>query len=120
MKSLDIGGSGLNDILTFILVFMGSPKRMKNPHFRAKLAECLEALLPIRDVRGYETGSPYFPMLNRESLFSSHPHINQLVPCLLNVFVSVEVTGQATFEAKFTYRRPMYAILKFLWEKQVS
>ena len=32
--------------MTLILVFMGSPDRMKNPHLRAELAETLAALMP--------------------------------------------------------------------------
>ena len=32
--------------MTLILVFMGSPERMKNPHLRAELAETLAALMP--------------------------------------------------------------------------
>jgi hypothetical protein len=36
----------LNHLMTFILVFMGSPSRMRNPHFRANMAEALEALMP--------------------------------------------------------------------------
>jgi len=33
--------------MTLILVFMGSPERMKNPHLRAELAETLAALMPF-------------------------------------------------------------------------
>lgn len=33
-------------LFTFILVFMGSTERMRNPHLRAHLAACLEVLLP--------------------------------------------------------------------------
>ncbi|CAG0913717.1 unnamed protein product [Notodromas monacha] len=118
----NFAGRSLEEILTFVLVFMGSPKRMKNPHFRAKLAECLEALLPINDDKSFgpDQGGGYFPMLTRAALFTSHPHIRQLVPCLLNVFVSIEVTGQSVaFEEKFNYRKPMYTIMKFAWEKDV-
>ncbi|CAF3991219.1 unnamed protein product, partial [Rotaria sp. Silwood1] len=36
---------------------------------------------------------------------------------LLDVFVSIELTGQAVaFEQKFNYRRPMYVILEYLWK----
>ena len=33
-------------MFSFILVFMGSTERMRNPHLRAQLAACLEVLLP--------------------------------------------------------------------------
>lgn len=36
----------LENILTFILIFMGNHRYMKNPHLRAELAEGLSALLP--------------------------------------------------------------------------
>ena len=36
----------LEPLLTFILVFMGSPNRIRNPHLRAHMAEGLEALMP--------------------------------------------------------------------------
>ena len=43
---LQSGGDGLDHFMTLILVFMGSPDRMKNPHLRAELAETLAALMP--------------------------------------------------------------------------
>ena len=40
----------------------------------------------------------------------------EVVPTLLRVFVDIEMTGQAVeFEMKFSYRRPMYEIMKYLW-----
>ena len=39
-------GNRLEHFMTLIMVFMGSPERMKNPHLRAELAETLAALLP--------------------------------------------------------------------------
>ena len=42
--------------------------------------------------------------------------IENLPRVLLDVFVSIELTGQAVaFEQKFSYRRPMYDILEYLW-----
>lgn len=35
--------------MTLVLVFMGSPKRMKNPHLRAQLAEMLASLMPLQE-----------------------------------------------------------------------
>lgn len=46
-----------------------------------------------------------------------HPLIEHLAEKLLNVFVSIEMTGQSVqFEQKFNYRRPMYMILEHIWE----
>ena len=53
---------------------------------------------------------------NRTQLFTSHPLVSYMSETLLNVFVSIEMTGESVeFEAKFNYRRPMYAILKYMW-----
>ena len=38
--------NNLGHLLTFIMTFMGSSSRMRNPHMRAHLAEALEALMP--------------------------------------------------------------------------
>lgn len=38
----------LEHLLSFVLVFMSSPKRMKNPHLRAEMAEMLASLMPIQ------------------------------------------------------------------------
>lgn len=52
-------------------MFMGSRKWVKNPHLRAKMADCLEALLPKADQQGMvPNASVYY----REQLFLSHPH----------------------------------------------
>lgn len=46
-----------------------------------------------------------------------HPLIEHLAEKLLNVFVSIEMTGQSVqFEQKFNYRRPMYMVLEHIWE----
>jgi hypothetical protein len=51
-----------------------------------------------------------------EAIFTDHPLIEHLPRVLLDVFVSIELTGQAVaFEQKFNYRRPMYEILEYLW-----
>lgn len=41
----------------------------------------------------------------------------QIVSHLLQVFVSIEMTGQSVqFEQKFNYRRPMYVVMQYLWK----
>lgn len=101
--------------MTMILVYMGSPQRMKNPHLRARLAEALEALLPFHkdEPAGLNTLGGY----QREKLFLDHEHRRQIVTSLLEVFVGIEMTGQSVqFEQKFNYRRPMYLVMDYLWE----
>ena len=52
-------------------------------------------------------------------LFANHPLIEHLSEKLLHVFVSIEMTGQSVqFEQKFNYRRPMYLVLEYIWEKE--
>lgn len=115
----ETGGSGLQYFMTLILVFMGSPERMKNPHLRAKLAETLAALMPENpDSMNVRRGilSRYY----REQLFEHHALIDHLAEKLIHVFVSIEMTGQSVqFEQKFSYRRPMYQVLHYIWEKEV-
>ena len=41
-----LNGGILEHWMTFIIVFLGSPDRMRNPHLRAKISEGLEAMLP--------------------------------------------------------------------------
>ncbi len=55
--------------------------------------------------------------VSAETIFKEHPLIEHLPRVLLDVFVSIELTGQAVaFEQKFNYRRPMYEILEYFWK----
>ncbi|XP_045518341.1 ubiquitin conjugation factor E4 A [Pieris brassicae] len=112
-EEADLAGL-LQPALTLVLAFMRDSSRTYNPHLRARLAECLEAMLPNHG----EEQQPLSNMASfyREQLFKEHPHRLQLVPCLLDVFVGIEMTGQSVqFEQKFNYRRPMYVVMEFLW-----
>ncbi|XP_045772732.1 ubiquitin conjugation factor E4 A [Maniola jurtina] len=112
-EEADIAGL-LQPALTLVLTFMGDSSRTYNPHLRARLAECLEAMLPNHpdDQQPLSNIASFY----REQLFKNHPHRLQLVSCLLDVFVGIEMTGQSVqFEQKFNYRRPMYLVMDFLW-----
>jgi Ubiquitin elongating factor core len=53
----------------------------------------------------------------REQLFRTHKMVDQLAPALVNVFVTIEMTGQGVqFEYKFKYRQPMYLALRYVWQ----
>ncbi|KAH8411922.1 hypothetical protein KR222_002464 [Zaprionus bogoriensis] len=109
---IQLYSSSHDAIFKLILLFMGSSELVKNPHLRAKLADALEFLLPTQI-----TGSTRKAF--HTHVFDSHPDRLQVVRSLLNVFVSIEMTGQSVqFEQKFNYRRPMYAIMEFLWTKE--
>lgn len=109
---LNIYVSSHDAIFKMTLLFMGSSSLVKNPHLRAKLAEALEFLLPTP-----VAGSVRQRFITH--VFDTHPDRLKVVRSLLNVFVSIEMTGQSVqFEQKFNYRRPMYAIMEFLWTKK--
>jgi ubiquitin conjugation factor E4 A len=72
------GSALLNPVLTEVLVFMGSPQRMRNPHLRARLAECLESLLPHHSEEQPAFNPNPLGSFNRERLFRSHPHRKQV------------------------------------------
>ncbi|XP_014284725.1 ubiquitin conjugation factor E4 A [Halyomorpha halys] len=116
-QSLEEGGLALMEpLLSLLLVMMGSKRRASNPHLRAELAQSLECLLP-RDQGQVPTLDPNpLGVFYRERLFIDHPHKTQIVVCLINVFVSIEMTGEGVaFEQKFNYRRPMYTVMDYLW-----
>uniref|UniRef100_A0A6G1S3T2 Ubiquitin conjugation factor E4 A n=1 Tax=Aceria tosichella TaxID=561515 RepID=A0A6G1S3T2_9ACAR len=104
----------LEPLMTLIITFMGKSSLMQNPHLRARFAEILECLMP------HSSSDPYrgTGFLGCPELFETHPLVEQIAPALVNVFVSIEMTGEGVqFEQKFSYRRPMYLVLEYLWER---
>jgi ubiquitin conjugation factor E4 A len=71
------GFNKLKPILSFILIYMGSPERMKNPHVRARLAEALEALLPHHN--GEPSNFNTYGEYQREMLFTQHEHRSEVI-----------------------------------------
>lgn len=61
----------LEVLLSFIVIFMESKDRMRNPHVRAKLAEVLEALLPQH--KDEPTGLNSTGAYQRTTLFKNYP-----------------------------------------------
>lgn len=55
---------------------MTSNSRVRNPHLRARLAECLDSLLPHTDEDSSTSNS--IGSFNREMLFLNHPHRKQV------------------------------------------
>lgn len=109
----EFAGEKLSHFMTLILVYMGNPDRMKNPHLRAELAETLSMLLPNDQEQNRALMSRYY----KGQLFVQHPLINHLAEKIIHVFVSIEMTGQSVqFEQKFNYRRPMYQVMEHIWE----
>lgn len=49
-------------------------------------------------------------------LFINNENKQYLIPCLIHVYVSIELTGQSVaFEQKFQYRRNIYEVIEYLW-----
>lgn len=97
--------------LYLILAFMGHPDRLFNPHIRAQIAESIECLLPRQNVALFD-----FQKSLSERIFLNHGCSSLICQSLINVFVSIEMSGQSVqFEQKFNYRRPMYELFEFLW-----
>lgn len=102
-QAIDTDIDAQNSIFTVILTFMGDVNRARNPHLRARFAECLESLLPKK--------CNAFGCSSKMHLFTQHMYRFEVVPNLLNVFVSIEMTEQ-----KLNYRRPMYTIMEYIWK----
>ena len=112
--------SYLNSFISLVLVYMGNSKVLFNPHCRAQLAEAAESLIPKKSSSSQGSSLFDYTAMNRKKLayysFAKHPCSSYISESLLNVFVSIEMTGQSVqFEQKFNYRRPMYELLDFLW-----
>lgn len=101
----------LEPLMTTIIIFMGHSSLVQNPHLRARFAEILECLMPHQSTHHR---MPAF--VGCVHLFENHPLVEELTTSLVNVFVSIEMTGEGVqFEQKFSYRRPMYIVLEYLW-----
>lgn len=110
-----ISNTNFEPLLTFILSFIASPHKMKNPHLRAKLAEVLEELIPKPSQSPYQRNT--FGL--NQDLYKNFEHKQYLIPCLIHVYVSIELTGQSVaFEQKFQYRRSIYEVIQYLWNEQ--
>lgn len=108
-QNIQLYTSSHDAFFNMIVHFMGSSKLASNPHTRAKLAEAMEFFVPKRP------NGETFPT----DVIDVHANRWKLVPSLINVFVTIEMTGQSVqFEQKFNYRRPMYAIMEYLWTKE--
>ncbi|KAJ7373174.1 Ubiquitin conjugation factor E4 A [Desmophyllum pertusum] len=120
-ETLESAGRSLHHLVTFFVIYMGSPERVRNPHLRAKLAETLEALVPVQknqNSAGLLSVSPV-NMFNRQNAFLQHKVAPAYLPqALLQLFVDIEFTGHSMqFEQKFGYRHHMYSVLQFMWKQ---
>ncbi|XP_061358097.1 probable ubiquitin conjugation factor E4 [Gastrolobium bilobum] len=103
-KALD--GVVLDEFMNFIIMFMASPKFIKNPYLRAKMVEVLNCWMPSRSLSTTAT------------LFEGHQlSLEYLVRNLLNLYVDIEFTGSHTqFYDKFNIRHNIAELLEYLWQ----
>ncbi|XP_077577780.1 ubiquitin conjugation factor E4 B isoform X1 [Stigmatopora nigra] len=98
----------VQDIVTFLVVFICSQNYIRNPYLIAKLVEVL-----------FVTNPAVQPRTQRFSeMMENHPlSINQLVPALMKFYTDVEHTGATSeFYDKFTIRYHISTIFKSLWQ----
>eukprot|EP00271_Cylindrocystis_brebissonii_P000919 TRINITY_DN11118_c0_g1_i1.p1 TRINITY_DN11118_c0_g1~~TRINITY_DN11118_c0_g1_i1.p1 ORF type:complete len:1080 (-),score=209.96 TRINITY_DN11118_c0_g1_i1:1215-4454(-) len=100
----------LDEMMSFLVMFVGSPLHIKNPYLRAKMVDVLTHWMPAR-----------FPNPTLSSrmaaLFEGHPLAMQhLTPNLLKIYVDMEFTGgHNAFYDKFSARFQISSLLEYLW-----
>ncbi|TRY82499.1 hypothetical protein DNTS_013817 [Danionella cerebrum] len=98
----------IEDIVTFLVVFICSQNYIKNPYLIAKLVEVLFVTNPAVQPRTQR----FFEMMENHPL-----SVNQLVPALMKFYTDVEHTGATSeFYDKFTIRYHISTIFKSLWQ----
>lgn len=105
-----LDGVTLDEFMSFIVMFMGSPLHIKNPYLRAKMVELLQHWMPSH--------CPNPTLSNKmASLFEGHPlAMAHLTPNLLKLYVDIEFTGgHNAFYEKFTIRFRIAELLEYLW-----
>lgn len=102
-RSLEEPGFSLvSELLNAVLIFMTSNSRVRNPHLRARLAECLDCLLPHADEDSSITNSigTYY----RKMLFLKHPHrkqVRNILILLVNVYSLFFIKGIGDLNLNF-------------------
>ncbi|KAG7521279.1 ubiquitin conjugation factor E4 B isoform X2 [Solea senegalensis] len=98
----------VQDIVTFLVVFICSQNYIRNPYLIAKLVEVLFVTNPAVQSRTQRFSE----------MMENHPlSIKQLVPALMKFYTDVEHTGATSeFYDKFTIRYHISTIFKSLWQ----
>ncbi|KAK9804240.1 hypothetical protein WJX72_002942 [[Myrmecia] bisecta] len=110
-----VDSTRMEELISFLVVGIGSPHALKNPYLRGKLVEVLTMWMPMEGVDGRAARMPLAASLM--SLFEGHPLVQQhMVRSLLQLYVDIEhVDRSNAFFAKFTIRYQIGEILKYLW-----
>ena len=97
-------------LINFISIYMADKSRMYNVHLRSRFGEVLEAILPVS--HRYKTQTVFCNVLEE---FSS---VENLTENCFQLFVDIQFTGDdnTAFARKFSLRRPLFTVIKFLWK----
>lgn len=106
----NLSGLNLEELITFLVVFLSSPDYVASPHLRAQMSKVMfYVFLPPPDDQGFTTGH----VQHAEMLLSTHPLAQaHLAPSLLALYGDVEHTG---FYDKLEHRYNIACLLKYLW-----
>ncbi|KAK9722707.1 Ubiquitin conjugation factor E4 [Basidiobolus ranarum] len=104
--------SSCDDLINFIVTFIGNSKYIKNPYLKAKLVEILFFFtLPF----------PGEPSGGLAAYFDTNTlALEHLMPALMKFYVEVEQTGlHSQFYDKFNIRYNISQVLKAAWKNQI-
>lgn len=106
-----LGGFNLDELLSFLVVFLASPEYMHSPHLRAKMSQVLYYIfLPVEETHNDQTT----PSHTSSYALPTHPLASEyLAPALLELYGDVEHTG---FYDKLEHRYNIACCLKYLWK----
>jgi len=105
--------SDFDDLLTFMVAFLGADTYLTNPSIRAQYVEILAELVPSSDDshhRGPTPGDAY-PRLFETNALSCL----QIVPYLMRFYVDVEFAGDHGYYHKWGSRHHITKVLAYLW-----
>lgn len=106
----------LDDFVTLMVTFIGSPSYVKNPYLRARFTTLLRFLVPRSEDNDYSGhGSERLAAVFHSNALAKRC----LAPALMQFFVDIEFTGAHTGAYdKYTYRHEMNQILDYFWSLQ--
>lgn len=98
-----------DDLMTLLVLLIGSPSYVKNPYLRGKLIDVFAQLV-------YNSREKYYNEI--ATLFSSNKVVcSYLAQVLMKFYVDIENTGShIQFVSKFSIRQNIHLVLDFAWK----
>lgn len=114
---------GLDDLITFLVIYLGSPTHVKNPYLRSKLVELMHTLTPISlgtNLGLYENNVMAQRHLARV-LMAFYVDIefsdsNQALPAPALRDTHAYAPGTHNFYEKFNTRYDVASVMKHIWQ----